>query len=249
MWPFRKTPKKSQEVKVVPFTSWDLSYAKYHGLRALCGLFMDRHSACTICTFCGSHNGILQLIVHVEMQTDAITNEPLLALYFCKAEYPSDSSEAESIEEWATRLTYAEAVPTRKAVVHLLDNGAYSAEYGPIANPTEGAYSTGALDREGGTLSFYCEPEPAYTRWQYWESEMLPGQKIVPEFRCLQARGEWWIVDIYRERRMVQQVAALTVADNPDHLARRSLSQQGITILGNDVPKGIIVVRNDIPNQ
>ena len=122
MWPIRKKPKKSQEAKFVPFTSLDLSYAKSHGLRALCGLLMDRHSACTTCPFCGINEADdpYQLIVHVEMQSDATTREPLLALYFCKAVYPSESPEANSIEEWAPRLTYAEAVPHQKAVVHLL---------------------------------------------------------------------------------------------------------------------------------
>ena len=233
MWPFRNTPKPSQEVKFVPFVSWDLSYAKYHGLRALCGLLMDRHSACPFCPFCGSQDGIHQLIVHVAIQTDALTNEPIIALYFCKAEYPSDSPEAENIEEWAFRLTYAEAVPARKAVVRLLDKGDYRAEYGWIANPTEGDYSTGALNREEGTLFFYCDPESAHARWQYWESQMLPGQKVVPEFRCLQARGEWWIVDIDREREIVQQVAAISVADRPDHLTRRPIppKEGSITIV------------------
>ena len=224
MWSFRKKPKKSQKAKFVPFASMDLSYAKSHGLRALCGLLMDRHSACTICPFCGIHgdNDILQLIVHVEMQSEATTGEPLLALYFCKGVYPSESPAANNIEEWAVRLTYAEAVPQRKAVVNLLDNGAYYAEYGPIANPTQGNYSTGALDREEWTLFFYCEPEPAYTRWQYWESQVTPGQRVVPEFRCLQTGGEWWVVDIDREREMLHHVAAIAVADNPDHLDRQS---------------------------
>ena len=234
MWPFRKKPEKSQpEVKFVSFISSDLSYAKIHALRALCGLLMDRHSSCTICPFCGSHDGTHQLIVHADMQTDAATNEPLLALYFCKATLPTDGPDPASIEEWAPLLTYAESVPTRKAVVKLLDNGTYYAEYGPIANPVDGDYSTGMLDRSEWTLSFFCDPEPPYARWQYWESQMQPGQRVVPEFRCLQANGEWWIVDIDRERRMVQQVAAMTLADNPDHLAYRSIPDgQGTYYIG-----------------
>ena len=84
----------------------------------------------------------MQLIVRVEMQTEATTGNPLLALYSCNATDPSDSHVDSIVEEWAPRLTYAEAVPSRKAVVQLLDNGAYYAEYGPIANPTKGDYST-----------------------------------------------------------------------------------------------------------
>ena len=210
--------------KIIPFTSLELPYTKYHGLRALCGLFMDRHSACTVCPFCGSIDDadIEQVIVHVESQIAGETGEPLVALYFCKAKF-RDNVEADSIEQWASWLQYAEDVPFRKAVVRLLDNGAYYAEYGPIANPTKGDYSTGMLDGQEWTLSYHCDPEPAHTRWQYWESDITPQQKVVPEFRCLQVRGAWWIVDIDRERRMVQQVAAMTVADNPNHL----VNQQG----------------------
>ena len=240
---FRKRSMKASErrgkegAKSIPFASWELSYAKHHGLRALCGLLMDRHSACTVCPFCGDpdQDGLMQLIVNVEMQTDGRTGEPVLALYFSKAEYPS-GSEAENIDDWASRLTYAEAVPIRKAVVQLLDDGSYVAEYGTIANPTEGDYSTGALNREDWTLQFNCDPEPAYARWQYWESTITSGQQVVPQFCCLRTpRREWWIVDRDYEqanrytgqsdRGMVsiitQQVAGLEVADNPHHVGDR----------------------------
>lgn len=223
---------------IVPFTSQELPYAKYHGLRALCGLFMDRHSACKICPFCGSIDDAdsLQLIVHVEGQIDAETREPLIALYFCKAGLP-DNVETNSIDQWAAWLQYAEEVPSRKAVVRPLDNGAYLAEYGPIANPTKGDYSTGRLDREEWTLSYHCDPEPAHTRWQYWDSGITAEQKVVPEFRCLQVRGEWWIVDIDRERRMVQQVAALSVADDRDHPVNRQESRRAAREPGDIVTR------------
>ena len=213
---FGKRERKSSGGKIVPFTSLQLSYAKHHGLRALCGLLMDRHSACTVCPFCGSADDIMQLIVHVEMQTEARTGQPLLALYFCKAADPSDSQVDSIVEEWAPRLTYAEEVPSRKAVVQLLDNGAYRAEYGPIANPTKGNYSTGALDRGEWALYFHCDPEPVHTRWQYWESTITHEQQVVPGFCCLRLRSGWWIIDRDRERRMVQQLAAISVTDNPN---------------------------------
>ena len=218
---FGKRAKKSAEPTIVPFTSAQLSDAKHHGLRALSGLLMDRHSACTLCPFCGNPDDVMQLIVRVEMQTEATTGNPLLALYSCNATDPSDSHVDSIVEEWAPRLTYAEAVPSRKAVVQLLDNGAYYAEYGPIANPTKGDYSTGQLNREEWTLYFHCDPEPAYTRWQYWESSITHEQQIVPEFCCLRLRREWWIIDRDRERRMVQLVAAITVADSPNHSGDR----------------------------
>ena len=209
---------------VVPFTSGELPYIKEHGLRALCGLLMDRHSACTVCPFCGHHDpnddsaDVVQLIVHVEGQIDANTGEHLVALYFSKAVLPViEEGIIDPVSDWGARVTYAEDVPSRKAVVNLLDSGAYHAQYGPIDNPTSGDHSSGALDRMGWTLAFHCDPEPSYTKWQYWESSITPEQRVVPEFLCLRLHGEWWIIDRDRERRMVQQVAALTVANNPDH--------------------------------
>ena len=206
--------------KIVEFTSFDLPYIKNHGLRALCGFLMDRHSACGVCPFCNlrQDDDVDELIVRVDGQRTP-TGDPVVALYFCKAARTPDGYKAESIEDWAAHLGYAEATPQRKAVVQLLDNGAYYAVYGPIANPTEGDYSTGMLDRTGWTLDFYCDPEPTHTRWTYWESQNTPGQLQIPEFLCLRLRGEWWIVDRDMERGMVkiQQVAALAVADKPDH--------------------------------
>ena len=209
MWPFRKQPKKSQKAKFVPFASMDLSYAKSHGLRALCGLLMDRHSACTTCPFCGINDddGIYQLIVHVEMQSDATTGAPLLALYFCKAKYPSESPEAISfgcgaactaawfdIEEWAARLTYAEAVPDRKAVVHLLDTGAYYAEYGPSRQSHPGGLfnrSAGPrrvdsllLLRPGASLHKMAVLGKPADPW----TESCPGVSMPPDWRRMVGR-------------------------------------------------------------
>ena len=191
---------------VVPFTSTELPYIKEHGLRALCGLLMDRHSACTVCPFCGHHDpsdelaDVMQLIVHVEAQVDAHTGNPLVALYFSKAVLPDQGDAVDPVKDWGAQVTYAEDVPTRKAVVNLLDNGAYHAQYGPITNPTSGDHSTGALDRTEWTLAFHCDPEPRYTKWRYWESGITPEQTVVPEFLCLRLRGEWWVIDRDREQ-------------------------------------------------
>ena len=235
---------------VVPFTSEELPYVKWHGLRALCGLLMDRHSACHVCPFCGVHDpndeaDLTQVIVQAICQQDMNTGAPVVALYFSKAMMPEpgepesapsrrvrrwsetlrprrkeptpEPPEIDVVSGWGGTVTFAEDVPSRKAVVALLDNGRYYAEYGPIANPTRGDHSTGALDRTAWTLAYYCDPEPTYAQWRYWDSHITEGQEVVPEFLCLRLRGEWWILDRDRQRRMVQQVAALTVADNPDH--------------------------------
>ena len=61
------------------------------------------------------------------------------------------------------------------------------------------------------------DPEPAHAKWEYYKSKITEGQRVVPEFHCFMLRGEWWVVDIDKERQMYQQVAALEFADNPDH--------------------------------
>ena len=213
-------PKRDKSTpKVVPFTSSELPYIKHHGLRALCGLLMDRKSSCTRGPFCGprSTDGIEQFIVRVEGQIDAETCEPLVALYFCKTELlPLVGDEEGTLVEWASRMTYAEDVPSRKAVVQLLDDGTYIARLGEIANPTAGDYSTGMLDTTKPLLQYFCNPEPSHTRWTYFENELTPGQRVVPEFLCIRGK-DWWIVDRDLERDLLEHVAGLTVADNPNH--------------------------------
>lgn len=67
-------------------------------------------------------------------------------------------------------------------------------------------------------MEFRDFPEPAHTRWEYYESESANGPlRIVPEIHCLQVFGEWWIVDVDREKMWAEQVAALTVANSPYH--------------------------------
>ena len=87
------------------------------------------------------------------------------------------------VGDWAARVGYAESTPSRKAAIALLDNGNYYAEYGHIANPTEGDHSSGTLDRSIGVFEFYCDPEPDFTRWQYWDSQITEGQKTCPNSR------------------------------------------------------------------
>ena len=113
--------------------------------------------------------------------------------------------------------------PVRKAVVQPVSDGTYIARYGQIANPTEGDYSSGRLDTSQPVIPYRCNPEPDWAQWRYWESGITKNQTAVPEFLCLRLRREWWILDRDMEQGMIQQVAALTVADNPDHLTDRTV--------------------------
>ena len=95
------------------------------------------------------------------------------------------------------------------------NDGTYFATHGPILNPVEGDYTTGRIDHSA-TRTFYSNPEPRHTKWQYWECELL-NEDIIPEFRCLMVHGECWVVDADREQGLVQQVAGLSVVDSPEH--------------------------------
>ena len=233
-WPLRNRQSREKPIQpdtenrqVVPFPAniADLSECKRHGLRALCGAIMNRHTACrSPHPFCGEQvhrvNGDTptQFIAHVMPQEDAASGDPLVAVYLCRAKGPEVATDGQTDPaQYAIALSYIDDTPNRKFAVNLAKDGTYIVQYGPIANPVKGDYSTGSLDPDQARTLYYCDPEPAHAWYQYWESEVSEGQTSVPEFHCLQVFGEWWIVDVDRQRRLAQQVAALTVTDNPDH--------------------------------
>ncbi len=225
MWPFkRKTTPKQQPFQPerktpVPFSD-DLSdpfVLRHHALRALCGALMDRHSECrSPHPFCGNITAhVTQLIANAVEQVSPYG--PVLAIYTSKAVDNLEYTPGQPREplDGAVSLEYAENIPGRKLVVNPNTDGTYTALYGPILDPVEGHYATGSIDGNAArTLN--CNPEPQHTKWQYWERK-LPGVDIVPEYRCLCVHGSWWIVEADRSHGLVQHVASLEVADNPEH--------------------------------
>ncbi len=225
MWPFRRNSATKQQPLqqgrvAVPFPPniADPPVLKHHALRALCSVFMSRHPSCrSPHPFCGDiSTTVVELIANVVRQVNENDGTPLLAIYLSKAVHPA-LPEGEQIHplDAAISMNYAEGTPHRKLVVRPAADGTYFADYGPILNPVEGDYATGRIDRNA-VRTLHCNPEPRHTKWQYWECELL-NEGIIPEFRCLMVRGEWWIVDADREQGLVQQVAALSVADDPEH--------------------------------
>ena len=220
MWPFKSnSTKKQQGLVAVPFPPdiADLPVLKYHAVRALCGVFMDRHSNCkSPHPFCGDiSTTVVQLIANAVHQDSP--NGPIMAIYLSKAVHPAPP-EGEQIHplDAAISIDYAEEIPYRKLVVMPVSNSNYYiASHGPILNPVEGNYVTGRID-PNATRTFYANPEPPHTKWQYWECELL-NENITPEFRCLMVHGECWVVDADRVQGLVQQVAGLSMADNPEH--------------------------------
>ena len=213
--------------QVVPFSAdtFELPNAKLHGLRSLLALHADRHSACHLQhPFCGTPpgpgEGALTLVAFATSQQDETSGDPVVALYLCRAEpaprYAHADSDVDPLE-YTAFLTPRDNVPNSKILINMLSDGTYRGELGSIANPVEGDLSTGRLDRTVHTELLRLDPEPLHTKWEYYESRVTEGQAVVPEFHCFMLRGEWWVVDIDRERMMYQQVAALEFADSPNH--------------------------------
>ena len=205
----------------------DAGTLKHHAVRALCALLMDRHDLCNSeHQFCGPHthrkNGDspFRLIAHPIPQA-MDSGEDLLGIYLCQASngMVDDSTSGDSINplEFTARLVCAGRVPHRKAVAQLCDDGSYYISIGPMLDTVLDDHSSGQLDQAKARRA-NSHPEPAFTRWEYYEPQLAKGPlRVVPEFHCLQVFGDWWVVDLDREAGAYQQIAALAVGNNPDH--------------------------------
>ncbi len=193
-------------------------------------MLMDRHDHCQCAhPFCGPHvhrqDGDVPgtLIAHIIPQgRDPSSEADTLAVYFCKAVSGLPVAEDHDPLKFAAHMRCAETTPSRKMTAQWVSDGSYYVRYGEILNPTEGDHSTGRLNQETA-VELRGVPEPAHTRREYCEPKLaIWPLRIVPEVHCLQIFGEWWIVDVDRERGGRQQVMALTVANNPHHLSHHS---------------------------
>ena len=237
LWPFKGSRKNQPPPPAVitPFTDdvEDTATLKYHGVRVLCGVLMDRHDACrSPHPFCGPNvhrkNGDVMVTVnaHVIPQRNP-SGLSMVAIYLCQAVSELPATGEADLLEYTTHLFCAGNKPHRKMVAQLMSDGTYYVRYGTVLNPVEGDHSTGRLDQETA-VELRSIPEPAYTKWEYHDIKMADGPlDTIPEFHCLQAFGEWWIVDVDREKSMRQQLAALTVADSPYHNLQLSTTGAG----------------------
>lgn len=235
MWPFkRKTapnqPRRSTQYDVlvppdrvpVPWSDdiSDLSVMRHHTIRVLCGMFMGRHTDCqSPHPFCGSatHSNPGRLIAQPINQVDN-NDQPVLAIYLCRATESIITAEDEQITPFdgAVSLKHLDNIPYRKMVVNPNADGTYTALYGQILNPVEGNYATGSLDPANEIRHLLCNPEPRHTKWEYYERQ-IPDGDTIPEYRCLIVHGECWVVEADPEHGIAQQVAGLTITDDPEH--------------------------------
>ncbi len=229
----------------------EIAVLKYHGLRALCGAFMGRHSACrSPHPFCGEMpdpGNSLQLIAHVITQMSQSDGTLFPAIYLCRSEIKKSGDDIGELGpmEFALSMDYADETPNRKMAVNLVSDGTYLVQYGPIVNPVERDYSTGRLD-QNSVRELYCNPEPSHTQWHYWESELSAEQTVVPEYRCIQSGGQWFVVDVDRNRGLAQQVAWLQVADDPEHNFGIH-SRPGVYVHNNDASEYSKVINENLP--
>ncbi len=203
----------------------ELPNLKAHALRALCGAMMDRHTDCELghpfCFDLEKVPGTITLIAEVACQVIDGDGSFLVAIYLSQAvSRLPESAEPFAPMDYIVCLDFSGPLPDRKMVVHLLANGDYLAQYGPILNPVPKDHSSGRLDWDN-SVSLYCDPEPSHSTFTYWPSGLSEGQQVVPQFKCLMLRGEWWIVDYDGDKGGGQQVAGLEVTDNPIHLTRK----------------------------
>ena len=233
----------------------DFTVLRYHAVRALCGVLMDRHTACrSPHPFCGPvghrHNGDTPalLIAEATPQGTTTTGSPnLIGIYLCPARVESYTDGDIDPLEYTARMVPAQSTPNRKLVVFPPVGGVYEAMYGPILNPVEGDYSTGSADPES-SRPLRGNPEPKHCRWRYWESELDKGDWLVPRFHCLQVSGEWWVVEVDRGRGLFQQVAGLDFADNPEHNSGIHAGKDAVYLRpANDESELSKVLRENLP--
>ena len=232
-WKRKKQISESAEEAITPTASSpvpfggdleDFTILRYHAVRALCGMLMDRHTACQsphpFCNPGHRQDGYeLQMFVAevVPQGTKDTGYADLIGIYLCPAVAPKGSENEEDIMQFIAGMAPSEAAPTRKLVVSSPKDGIYPAVYGPIINPVAGDYSTGSIDSDNSRPVNNCNSEPRHCRWQYWESDLNEGDWQVPRYHCLQVFGQWWLVEMDRGRGRLQQVAGLQLADSPEH--------------------------------
>ena len=252
LWPFRKR-QRTEHRQVVDYAPdiETLAILKHHSLRALLGAFADRHVQCrSPHLFCGDiedkSRGVFQVVAEVALQRDP-EGRYVIGIYLTRAEFrpPSGYEEPQSPFDYVAFLAPADPLPSRKLVIQPMSDGTYIAQCGHIANPVEGDYSTGMLDRNMDVRTIYCNPEPPHTDWQYWESRVTEGQVVMPRYKCAVIGPYWVVADADEQRGMVSEVAHLRVASDPQHnFGIHDPKNRGIYVSNPETELGRTVAEN-----
>ena len=201
----------------------DFEVLRRHALLALCGALMDRHTDCEKAhPFCGpghhhDSGDPTQFIAQAARNSDTSGNG-LIGIYVSPAKGMNDRSGEQDVMEYVASFA-PQSPPTNKLVVSPpVPEGWYPAYYGVVTNyGGDPSYPTGRLDPKRAVISVNCESKPKHCHWEYRDSELETSGRLVPTFHCLQAYGEWWVLEIDKTRGRAQRVAALEFADNPAH--------------------------------
>jgi hypothetical protein len=238
MWPFKKTTQSVRQQTPtrglgtdahlpIQFSDdlTDTAVLKRHALQALCGAMMSVHSQCrSPHPFCGAdaisrQGDVINVIAHATRQVNYDSGDELLSIYLVRAE----SSRQPGSDDLPWQVNYAlslepvEKTPYRKMAVMPSRAGGYVAQYGMIANPVEGDYATGSLERETARV-LYCNPRPKHVKWEH-EAIVLGDDEHVATFLCFMYAKVWHVVDTGMRdgQPMFHYVARANVGDDPDH--------------------------------
>lgn len=142
------------------------------------------------------------------------TGNDLIRIYLYPAQSAVGGSDRD-ILQYAVRLTPTQPTPTQKLVVAPRSGGGkYPALMGPVLDFTGGDVPDGRLD-PARYRTVGCDPSPDYCCWHYWESEIPTVCRATLTLNCLQAFGEWWVVEGEPIVGAAQKVAALDLRRKP----------------------------------
>lgn len=241
-WLGRRMAQKSAEVTGTEFTTppirdrripasfgnlEDYEVLRRQSLRALCGTLMDRNSDCKnalhgFCKAAHRKNGDdpTQLVALAVPQVSVHTGNALIGIYLYHAASDGATGGALDPLEYTVSLSRSSTTPALKLVVAPFRDGGYPALCGAVTRTELGEenYPGGLLD-PGERWTVNCNPTPDYCKWEYFTNELpIEGRRgTAARFHCLQIMGEWWVAETDGINGMAQQVAALELAENPNH--------------------------------
>ena len=150
LWPFgKRETSRTQSATTAPnnpvITDFpgdleDTQTLKYHGIRALCSMLMDRHDDCLSAhLFCGPNvhrqNGDIahKVIAHIIPQGSGVSLEPdVVAMYLCNAVSAIPSDGENDLLEFVSNMLCAETTPSRKMTAQPVSDGSYYLRYGTV---------------------------------------------------------------------------------------------------------------------
>ena len=217
-------------IKGMP-TDMSASEAAWHGVHALSGLLMDRHSQCRSHWWCGTlPEGFSRKVIGRVTGVTLAGPGPgdasaAIAVYLGTGYYPkkvNPTNEQEAIA-W---LDYLHDVPYDALALQLsTEDNAWVVAHGMVINAAKGNQSSGEIDGDRSALrtvadcpAWATSPAPSYSSLDKYDL----GGKYQPRLHCLERPDDWLIclIDPHKPDGglNVNAVAVIPKVDNPDHM-------------------------------